>query len=56
MTYNVEREYELRYESRSLTIVISVSRRGDSEEESRNVHILLEKFDKQIKDFFTQGI
>jgi len=52
MTYSTERSHDLRYESRSLTIVISISERGDSEEERKNVQNLIEKLDKLIKEFF----
>ncbi len=54
MTYHVLHEHELRYESNFLTIIVSISERGDSERE--NVRSLLEKLDEQIKEFFTQGI
>ena len=52
MTYSTEHSHDLRYESRSLTIVISISERGDSEEERKNVQCLIEKLDKLIKEFF----
>jgi len=52
MTYSAEHSHELRYESRSVTIVVSILERGDSEEERKNVQNFLEKIDKQIKEFF----
>ena len=50
MTYSTERSHDLRYESRSLTIVISILERGDSEEERKNVQNLIEKLDKLIRN------
>ena len=52
MTYSTEHNHELRYESGSLTIVISILERGDSEEERKSVQNLIEKLDKLVKEFF----
>jgi len=50
-----ENEHVLRYETSSLTVVISVTNRSDSRDLKRKVFSLLEILDRQIKDFFQEG-